>query len=170
MKFHFFSLIFCAGLLFLTSCKQAETTEAATTEAMPAEAAKPDMAAVKAEIQALENQWADAINKKDLAGLMAMYADDAVSMPDGAPTLTGKAAIQERQTKQFADAKGNITISFQTLDVFGDGDIVTEYGSSTEKDDKGNVVETGKYVATFKKTDGKYLCIREIYNSDKAAK
>lgn len=170
MKFHFFSFLFFAGFLALTSCKQAETTEAATAEAMPTETAKPDMAAVKAEIQTLENQWADAINKKDLAGLMAMYADDALSMPDGAPTLTGKAAIQERQAKQFADAKGNITISFQTMDVFGDGDIVTEYGTSTEKDEKGTVVETGKYVATFKKTDGKWLCIREIYNSDKADK
>jgi uncharacterized protein (TIGR02246 family) len=170
MKFHFFSLIFCAGLLFLTSCKQAETTAASTTEVMPAEATKPDMTAVKAEIQAIENQWADAINKKDLAGLMAMYADDAISMPDGAPTLNGKVAIQKEQEKQFAEPKGNVTISFQTLDVFGDGDIVTEYGTSTEKDDKGNVVKTGKYVATFKKTDGKYLCIREIYNSDKEDK
>ena len=170
MKLQFFSFLFLAGFLFVTSCKQAETTETATTEAMPAKAAKPDMAAVKAEIQALENQWADAINKKDLAGLMAMYADDAVSMPDGAPTLTGKAAIQERQAKQFADAKGNITIAFQTQDVFGDCDIVTEYGTSTEKDEKGTVVETGKYVATFKKMDGKWLCIREIYNSDKSDK
>jgi uncharacterized protein (TIGR02246 family) len=170
MKFHFISFLFIAGFLSLASCKQAEKTEAAASDAMPAEVAKPDMAALKAEIQALENQWADAINKKDLTGLMAMYADDAVSMPDGAPTLTGKAAIQERQAKQFADAKGNITISFQTLDVFGDGDIVTEYGTSTEKDDKGNIVATGKYVATFRNTYGKYICIRELYNNDKADK
>jgi uncharacterized protein (TIGR02246 family) len=153
-------------LVTFSSCKQ----ETPVAEAAPAAEPAVDMAAVKAEIQAIENQWADAINKKDLAGLMAMYADDAISMPDGAPTLTGKVAIQEKQEKQFAEAKGNVTISFQTLDVFGDGDIVTEYGTSTEKDDKGNVVETGKYVATFKKTDGKYLCIREIYNSDKKDK
>lgn len=153
-------------LVTFSSCKQ----ETPVVEAAPAAEPAVDMAAIKAEIQAIENQWADAINKKDLAGLMAMYADDAISMPDGAPTLTGKVAIQEKQEKQFAEAKGNVTISFQTLDVFGDGDIVTEYGTSTEKDDKGNVVKTGKYVATFKKTDGKYLCIREIYNSDKADK
>lgn len=153
-------------LVTFSSCKQ----ETPITETAPAAEPAVDMAAVKAEIQAIENQWADAINKKDLAGLMAMYADDAISMPDGAPTLTGKVAIQEKQEKQFAEAKGNVTISFQTMDVFGDGDIVTEYGTSTEKDDKGNVVATGKYVATFKKTDGKYLCIREIYNSDKAEK
>jgi uncharacterized protein (TIGR02246 family) len=153
-------------LVTFSSCKQ----ETPVAEAAPAAEPAVDMAAVKAEIQAIENQWADAINKKDLTGLMAMYADDAISMPDGAPTLNGKVAIQEKQEKQFAEAKGNVTISFQTLDVFGDGDIVTEYGTSTEKDDKGNVVETGKYVATFKKTDGKYLCIREIYNSDKKDK
>lgn len=162
MKPVIFMLSFC--FLFLIACKQ-ETppTEAA---AAPVEAPAVDMAAVKAEIQAVENQWADAMNKKDLTALMAMYADDAISMPDGAPALTGKAAIQARQEKQFADAKGNITVSFQTMDVYGDGDVVTEYGTSTEKDDKGNIVETGKYVATFKKMDGKYVCIREIYNSD----
>jgi uncharacterized protein (TIGR02246 family) len=153
-------------LVTFSSCKQ----ETPVAEAAPVAEPAVDMAAVKAEIQAIENQWADAINKKDLAGLMAMYADDAISMPDGAPTLNGKVAIQKEQEKQFAEPKGNVTISFQTLDVFGDGDIVTEYGTSTEKDDKGNTVTTGKYVATFKKTDGKYLCIREIYNSDKKDK
>lgn len=162
MKHLVFSLFL--SVLFLASCKQ-ETPPAEPAAAVTEEPAV-DMAAVKAEIQAVENQWADAMNKKDLTALMAMYADDAVSMPDGAPAISGKAAIQERQEKQFANAKGGITISFQTLDVYGDGDIVTEYGTSTEKDDKGAVVETGKYVATFQKMDGKYVCIREIYNSD----
>lgn len=166
MKPTFFAFLFV--IVGLVACKQ--ETPPAEAAAAPVEEPTVDMATVKAEIQAVENQWADAINKKDLTALMAMYADDAVSMPDGAPTLTGKAAIQARQEKQFADAKGNITISFQTMDVYGDDDIVTEYGTSTEKDDKGNVVETGKYVATFKKMDGKYVCIREIYNSDMAKK
>lgn len=156
------------SFLFLISCKQ--ETPPAESAAAPAKEATLDMAAVKAEIQALENQWADAMNKRDLAGLMAMYADDAVSMPDGAPTLTGKAAIQERQAKHFADAKENMSISFQTLDVYGDGDVVTEYGTSTVTDKDGKVVETGKYAATFKKMDGKYVCIREIYNDDTKGK
>lgn len=37
--------------------------------------------------------------QKDFTALMAMYADDAVSMPDDSPILSGKAAIEERLKK-----------------------------------------------------------------------
>ena len=36
------------------------------------------MAAVKAEIQAIETAWAAATNARDVNALMALYADDAV--------------------------------------------------------------------------------------------
>ncbi len=75
------------------SCNQ-EASHDASAHSTKTEAAKPDMAQVRSEITAVENQWAIAQNAKDIKGLMAPYADDAVSMTDGAPTLSGKAAIQ----------------------------------------------------------------------------
>lgn len=124
-----------------------------------------DMSSVKTEIQEIENKWADALTKKDINALMALYADDAKRMQDGAPTLNGKAAIKAQQEKEFAKPDRFASISFQTEDVFGSGDEVTEVGTSAEKDAAGKV-STGKYIAVFKKVDGKYLCIREIYNMD----
>ena len=149
----------------MTSCKQAETTEAA-----PMENVKPDMAQIKADIQAMEVSWAAAQNAKDVDALMAMYAEDAISMPYDAPMLKGKAAIKAQQEKDFAAAKEGFTAEYTTLDVYGDGEIVTEVGASATKDASGAVVREGKYMAVFQKVDGKYLCIREIYNNDKAIK
>ena len=115
----------------------------------------------------MENAWAAALNAKDLNSLMAMYADDAVVMPNNAPTVAGKAAIQKHQEQEFATMTAGNTISFETKDVFGDGNVVTEVGTTTVKDASGKVTRTGKYMAVYEKRDGKYLCIREIYNNDK---
>jgi len=124
------------------------------------------MTQVKADVQAMETVWAAAQNAKDMEALMAMYADDAISMPDGAPMLKGKAAIRAHQEKEFAASKEAMISEYTTLDVYGDGDIVTEVGTGITKDATGKIVREGKYMAVFQKMDGKYLCIREIYNND----
>ncbi len=158
-------IFIAAGFLMLASCKPAPDSNAAT-----AEAPKMDMAQVKAEIQAIETAWATAQNAKDINALMAMYADDAISMTDGAPSLNGKAAIQAYQEAEFAKAPAGLNSAYTVQDVYGEGETVTEVGSGVTKDASGAVVRTGKYVAIWKKMDGKYVCIREIYNSDKPAK
>jgi len=155
-------LMSCLAVFILSSCSNNKDDSSVMVKS---ETVKADMSSVKTEIQAIENQWADALNKKDINALMALYADDAASMQDGAPTLRGKAAIKANQEKEFAKPDRYASISFQTEDVFGSADEVTEVGTSTEKDAAGKV-STGKYIAVFKKVDGKYLCIREIYNKD----
>ena len=154
-----------AAFLMMASCKPA-----ADTKTTAAEAPKVDMAQVKADIQALEAAWATAQNAKDINALMAMYADDAISMTDGAPSLNGKAAIQAYQEAEFAKAPAGLNSAYTVQDVYGDGETVTEVGTGVTKDASGAVVRTGKYVAIWKKMDGKYLCIREIYNNDAPAK
>jgi len=158
------SIFFIAmTFLFLTSCKQSTETSATAADA----SAQPvDMEAVKAEIQALETAWGAAQSAKDINALMAMYTDDAISMADGSPSLKGKAAIQARQEEEFAKAPDGLSSTYTVEEVYGDGDIVTEIGSGVTKDASGAVVRTGKYMVVWKKVDGKYLCAREIYNSD----
>lgn len=156
---------FAALLVFAASCDAPTKTEEKTTEA-----ARPDMAEVKLEIQALENEWAKATSAKDVAKVMSFYADDAVVMNDDEPMRIGKEAIQQSLTKATMERKPGTTYSFETLDVFGDGNVVTEVGKTTVNDAAGNVVSTGKYVGVFEKRDGKYLCIRDINNDDAKAK
>ncbi|MBK6381208.1 MAG: DUF4440 domain-containing protein [Chitinophagaceae bacterium] len=165
MKKTILLVTYVSCVLLFASCQEAEKKEIppATTVAEPA---KPDPAQVRAEIVTIENAWAAAQNAKDINALMAMYADDAVSMPDGEPMLNGKAAIQKKQEADFAKPAKFASIAFETMDVYAQGNVVTEVGKTMYKDATGKIIGGGKYIAVFEKRDGKYLCIREIYNQD----
>lgn len=149
----------------LSSCNETKDTDDASPM-VKSEAVAADMGQVRAVIQKIEDDWAAALNKKDMAALMSLYADDAISMQNDGPVLKGKAAIQSQQDKDFAAPPKYASISFQTQDVYGTAEEVTEVGTSEEKDVAGKVIGTGKYMAIFQKRDGNYLCIREIYNRD----
>lgn len=130
--------------------------------------AKPDMAKIKAEIQALNNIWANAVNTKDATTIMSLYADDAISMPDDAPALIGKAAIQKdvETDTSTANRKGLISVTYITEEVFGDEQLVTERGNVIAKDSSGKVAYTEKYMQIWQKRNDKWQVIREIYNHD----
>lgn len=159
-----FSTLLVCTLLF-ASCQQPAPPKVEAPVAV-----KPDLAKIKSDIQAIENTWANALNTKDVAAVMSIYADDAISMANDAPTQMGKAAIQKYQEEQFKASKTPQTFAFETTEVFAEGNQVLELGKSTMKDAAGKVTMTGKYMALFEKRDGKYVCIREMYNNDQKAK
>ena len=165
MKKTILLVAYASSVLLFASCKEAEKKETPTAVTVT-EPAKPDLAQIRAEIVAIENAWAAAQNAKDINALMAMYADDAVSMPDGEPMISGKAAIQKKQEADFAKPSMYASIAFETMDVYAQGNVATEVGKTMYKDAAGKTTGSGKYIAVYEKRDGKYLCIREIYNKD----
>ena len=165
MKKTILLVTYVSCVLLFASCQEPEKKET-PAEVTVAEPAKPDLTQIRSEIVAIETAWAAAQNAKDVNALMAMYADDAVSMPDGEPMLTGKAAIQKKAEADFAKPSTYASIAFETLDVYAQGNVVTEVGKTMYKDAAGKTTGGGKYMAVYEKRDGKYLCIREIYNKD----
>ena len=165
MKKTILLVAYASSVLLFASCKEAEKKEtpAAVTVTEPA---KPDLAQIRSEIVAIENAWAIAQNTKDVNALMAMYAEDAVIMPDGEPMVSGKEAIQKKLEADFAKPSTYASIAFETLDVYAQGNEATEVGKTMYKDAAGKTIGAGKYIAVYEKRDGKYLCIREIYNKD----
>ncbi len=154
----------CLALSFIgVSCN--ETAEVKETETAMAEVT-PDMSKIKAEIQAIETAWAEADNARDVNAMMAFMAHDAVTMPENKPMVKGKADIQKEYEESTAKKEAGTTVSYEVLEVFGSENQVTEVGKSTTKDAAGNVIRTGKYMAIWEKRDGKYVCIRDIGNSD----
>lgn len=127
---------------------------------------KPDMKKIKAEIQALNTIWANAVNTNDVRTILSLYADDAISMPDDAPALMGKAAIQKDVEASTANSKGLISVTYVTEEVFGDEQMVTERGNVIAKDSSGKVAYTEKYIQIWKKRNDQWQVIREIYNHD----
>jgi uncharacterized protein (TIGR02246 family) len=127
---------------------------------------KPDIAALTKTFQEMEDAYARAQSAKDAEGVMAYYADDARNMPNSQPVVSGKAAILNRIKKDMATDTSNNVTTFEVLEVFAAGDLAVEIGKSTTKAPDGEVVMTGKYMSLFEKRDGKYVCIRDIWNND----
>lgn len=142
-----------------------ETPVETVVEVVP-EIVKPDLGKIKAEIQAIETAWAEADNARDVNTLLSFYAEDAVSMSNNAPSAVGKEALTKEIEKNMANKVAGNTVVYTTLEVFGNEDLATEIGTSTTKDASGKIVGSGKYMAVWERRDGKYVCIRDIYNDD----
>jgi len=157
--------------VLMIGCNTPETKPAAAEAPAAVEsAAKPDMSKVKAEIQDLESAWAVADNARDADAVAAFYADDAVSLLNNKPMITGKDALRKDITGSLASKPKGATVAYDVTEVFGDENTVTEIGKITSKGADGKVMYTGKYMAIWEKRDGKYVCIRDISNDDVKAK
>jgi ketosteroid isomerase-like protein len=122
---------------------------------------------IKAEIQALENNFALIYNKRN-ADSLAYYADDAVSYFIGQKPLAGKAAIHKFIENELMNFPKGAKISFETVEVHiaNDGKYVFEVGAYKQVDSTGMILNSGHYFSLFEKRDGKYLCIRDMSNSN----
>lgn len=159
------STTFCLALLlsaafFLPSC-QAPDTSAATHEI--------NADSVKAMINALEVDYANASNAKDVAGVLKYYAADAEIYSAEEGTQVGTDAIKASLEKSVAsDTSGN-TVSFNVTGVWASGNLAVETGTSTTTGKDGAVVRTGKYMVLYELRDGKYIALREMNMRDKPA-
>jgi uncharacterized protein (TIGR02246 family) len=150
------SLYLVAFALAATACQPAP-------EAAP-EAAAPDLAAIEAEIQAMEDAYSAAENAKDVDGILAYYADDAISMAPDKEPLVGKDAIRADLMERVNDTTNTSKVSFKVNTILADGDMVVETGSTIYTLEDGTSKTTGKYMSVFQKRDGKYVCVRDMWN------
>ncbi len=156
-NFRFLWVLLAPVLFLIPSCKEADST---------ADVAVINMDSVKAEIAALEANFAKASNAKDVDGVAAYYTDDAQSMPPGKPTWVGKDAIKAGIKNDMADDTIGATVAFATTGLWAAGDYATETGTIAVTDTTGKVIYTGKYMTLFERRNGKYVAIRDIWNDD----
>ena len=132
-----------------------------------AHAAPPGARADEAAIRAQTTSWAKAYNGGDAKGVAALYAQDALLLPPGAPGVSGRDAIQDFFTKNIAAARadGVVFNLNPRTDVGVSGAMGWESGTYTATV-KGTVVETGKFMSVSRKKDGKWHYIRDTWNAD----
>jgi uncharacterized protein (TIGR02246 family) len=118
----------------------------------------------EAAIRAGSQKWAAAWNAGDAAALAALYAADAVVMAPGSEPATGHAAIEEH-FRQGLEASGGSTNKIKTLEVMAGDDWAVEVGSFVADAADGTHLDHGRFVAVWKKVDGDWKLLRDIWNS-----
>ena len=147
--------IVAAGLLALTGCAKNAPSAG-------------DTAADEQAIRAINPAWFKAYNAGDVDGVVALYADDAVLNIPGAPAARGRAAIRDAYVTDIAaSAAAGVSNSQGANGEFGvSGDLGWEWNTFTVRDKSGTTVDAGKYVTVYGRKNGKWLIIRDIWNSD----
>ena len=143
-------------------------TVVALSACAPAAPPPVDTAAEEAAIKAVTAAWLEAYNAGDVEKIVAMYAEDGVLMPPHAAVATGHAGIRAFLTADTAAAKAagvKLVPGATTAGVAGDTG--WESGSYTATDASGTTVDSGSYLSVSRKTNGKWLFIRDTYNSDR---
>lgn len=126
-----------------------------------------DKEAIKTEIQAMENAFAEAYNNGTTDGIN-YYAEDAVSFSNGKMPLEGKKAIHESMKTELLTFPKGAKIAFETQEIHpsNDGNMIVEIGGYKVTDSTGTKLNSGHFMSLFEKKDGKYICIRDMGNSD----
>ena len=134
------------------------------------DAAAADSAKEVAAIHAVDQAWLKAFNAGDADTMAKLYDEHATLLPPGAPGVSGRAAIRDFLAKAVAGAaKDGLAFSLGPKPDGGvSGNMGWASGTYSAKDKSGKVLETGKYLSVQAKKGGKWLYVRDTWNSDAA--
>lgn len=107
----------------------------------------------------------------NLDRLMDYYSDSAVIMPPNAPAAAGRDAV--RQVWSSFIGMGTVDLRLTTDDVSQSCDMASERGSYeltvTPKEGGAPVHDIGKYVVVWRKLNGQWRAVTDIFNSNMPA-
>jgi ketosteroid isomerase-like protein len=126
-----------------------------------------DTAQIRAEIQAIENNYANVYTTGNVDSL-DYFADDAVSYFNNELPIVGKEAIHKfiKEGAENFPIGEKLIYESKEVHISSDGNQVLEIGAFTLLDSTNTKIRSGKYFSLFEKRNGKYVCIRDMGNSD----
>ncbi|MEO6548227.1 MAG: nuclear transport factor 2 family protein [Ferruginibacter sp.] len=143
--------------LFATTCNYVKPTEPETSTTALEEA--------KTIIARSNIVYWQAFAKNDAALFIDRYAADACIMLPNAPSMCG----QNAAAAFFAAAYKLMGIrngKFTTTEVFGNSEYVTENGLFELRDSANNLIDNGKYLVLWKKTEQSWKMFRDCFSSN----
>lgn len=142
-------------------------TESVTGGEPAVVAEAPPEADLKAQVEKAVWAFEDAFQAGDVDRLMALYTDDAISLPPGLPKTEGKADL-EAGLREFFDTF-TLERDFKLVDIDVFGDKATRLGEWTQtitpKAGGEPVVETGRCILGYQKVGDEWLVGWEIWNT-----
>jgi ketosteroid isomerase-like protein len=149
------------GLGLIVGCgPKSGTPSAAASSAAASSAAATLSGAALDSVKAVDAAWAAAMNAKDTAAVLALYADDAKVLPPDAPIMdkAGARAV-------FAGLIGGGASDFvlSPAIAYGTGDLGYMVGTATFK--MGGASETVKYADVVRRgADGKWRYVSDMFS------
>ena len=119
------------------------------------------------EIAATNRAFEEAVRKGDVERLAFLYTTDAMALPPDGPIVKGRDAIKELWGGVIRDMALR-DVQLQTLDLEVSGDTACEVGEARltlEPPSSAATTVTVKYVVAWKKTAGRWLLHRDIWNA-----
>ncbi|NNF67988.1 MAG: nuclear transport factor 2 family protein [Gammaproteobacteria bacterium] len=116
----------------------------------------------RAGLAATTAAWQAAFDDGDAAALASLYAADGVMLPPNLAPVTGRSSIETFMAGLMATG---VTGMIEDVDIYVSGDLGAKVGRYTLTAPDGNVVDRGKYMEIWQRTEGEWLMARDIYNS-----
>ena len=133
-------------------------------------APKPDIEGLKKTVDDFNAATIEAMLTNDHEKNSMFYADDAIEMPPNEPAIKGKENIMAWAEKSSQSGVKVTAAKFTPMDVNAAGDIgyeIGDYDMTLQIPPIGEVRDTGKYIAIFKKQqDGSWKVYAETWNSN----
>jgi uncharacterized protein (TIGR02246 family) len=129
--------------------------------------AQSSSAEIRIAIKAANEKFMAAFSRVDAAGVAALYTEDGQALPPNGDVITGKQGIQTLwQGVMQLGIKG---VSLETVEVESHGNTAIEVGKYALMVERGQVIDTGKYVVIWKQEAGQWKLHRDIWNSSRPA-
>ena len=127
-----------------------------------------DSAADLAALHAADEAFVSAYNGRDAAAVASLYDEHAVLLPPGSAPVDGRAAIRAFFVRDIAESeKAGVAFKLGANPAGGvSGSMGWASGTFTVVDKSGHIVDSGKYLSVSRKKDGKWLYVRDTWNSD----
>jgi len=122
----------------------------------------------KGAIHALNQQWEMYFENHDVTGLVALFTEDCVRMPQGGPATVGPPALEAAYRQDFAEVwKTQAKVRLNAEEVIISGEYAFARGADTLTQDGRQVGETGKWLFTYRRQpDGTWKYHWITFNSN----
>ncbi|MGH9339866.1 MAG: YybH family protein [Acidobacteriota bacterium] len=133
------------------------------------EAPAQDSAQVQQQIEQRNAELTAAFNSKDNEAMLALYTEDAISLPPNQSMVEGKEAIRQSMQQMEGSGVQASNLQLTTHDVEVSGDTAVEVGNYTidiTLPDGSSMTDRGKYLTVWKNEGGTWMVHRDIYNTD----
>ena len=111
-----------------------------------------DIESAKTAIQALNQQWEADFEHHNAAGLVALFTEDCIRMPQGGPATVGRLALEAAYRRDFAEVwKTQSKVRLNAEEIILAGEYAFARGADTLIQDGRQVGETGKWLFVYRR-------------------